>query len=275
MCSPRAYSGARSVKPGGGGGSSMCSTSRPQLGHHVDVAGQRAVHERAGRRRARPPRALMSSARYGPDPPVLLVEDVVVDPAAPRRLEQRVVEEEEEAPARRRARGPSRRSPARTASMCSRTRHMTTASKAPVGERQRVGVGPGVDAARRRAARLGDLGRRSGRRPTTDRRRARSTGGRAGPHRSRRRARAPCPARCRSTSGRICSSYSGSAPSVNSSLPPPGVRLPGRRVTCVSRGRGCGRGSAPVWLPGSWRPARAFPRRSRGRRRRRPRGRGR
>ena len=75
-----------------------------------------------------------------PDPPVLLPQDLVVDPAAAGRLEQGVIQEQEKAPTGGEDPGdlPIHGS---IGSMCSITRHITTASNAARPARQVVGDG--------------------------------------------------------------------------------------------------------------------------------------
>ena len=94
------YSHAAARKPGGGGGSSMSSISRPTS----PITCTYRLNGRCMKGKSIPGATcsrVSSSWMYGPDPPVLLPEDLVVDPATPRRLEQRVVQEQEEAPAGR------------------------------------------------------------------------------------------------------------------------------------------------------------------------------
>ncbi len=115
---------------------------------------------------------------------------------------------------RARAPGRSHGSHGSIGSMCSITRHITTASNAPVGTAARRPP-PVRTPARPPAPRPPRSGPRSDRARPPRRRDRRPPRDLPLPA-SRCRAPAGHPARCRSISGRICSSYSGSAPSVNS-----------------------------------------------------------
>ena len=94
MVAAAPYSQASSRKPGGGGGSSMCSIKSPE-------APITCTYRLSGRcmKGNFTPGASSSTrdvvAQVGAHAPVLLLEDVVVDPTASRRLEQRVVQQQE------------------------------------------------------------------------------------------------------------------------------------------------------------------------------------
>ena len=146
------------------------------------------------------------------------------------RLQQRVVEEEAGTGRRAAGRGPTSAMAASTSRMCSNTRQATTASNAPAANGRRVGAGAGVGRAAGPLARPPRSGSTSGRR----RRPASAPTRRGQPgHLALAAADVEHPARRRparsAASGRICSSYSGSAPSVNPSLPP------ARRASSQSR----------------------------------------
>ena len=122
-----------------------------------------------------------------------------------------------------------------TSSMCSNTRHATTASNDRVGERQRVGARARADArGRPRGRRRREIWFHVGSIPT-----ARSTPSSASarrviwpsPHPTSSTRRAP--ASSAAASGRICSSYSGSAPSVNPSIHHPALASHSSRLVTV------------------------------------------
>ena len=190
----------------------------PGGGQRVDVAAQRPMDERDED-------ALLDLFdrlvldQVGPDAPVLLgrIEHLVVDPAAVRRLQQRVVQEEAEAAAGRQ----------HSADLGDGVVDVTDVLEHQAGD-------GGVEAARlerqgtgrrarvNRSAAAFDRGRgRPGSTGGVDADRPLGTGAVGGQpgspvlRRSRCRAPSRAPARCSAASGRICSSYSGSAPSVN------------------------------------------------------------
>ena len=117
-------------------------------------------------------------------------------------------------------------SAASTSSMCSKTRQATTASKLPSATGRPIGVGPGVDGSARSLGRGLATWVAEGSNPDHRRRRRpairRATWPSPHPTSSTRSA----PARCCSASGRICSSYSASTPSVKPSCHHRGVALP-------------------------------------------------
>ena len=126
--------------------------------------------------------------------------------------------QEHEPATRARARARSRRSAGSWSGMCSNTRQATTASKLPSGNGNALRRLARVDGTARARWRDARAARRVGSTPTTSRRRDRD--GQPGDlafTACRRRARAARPRGTPRSSGRICSSYSGSAPSVNPS----------------------------------------------------------
>ena len=133
------------------------------------------------------------------------------------RLQQRVVEQEHEPAARREhARDLRDRRPVIGQVLEHEARDRGVERR--VGERQLLGGRRAGSADRRaRSARDRELRARSGRRRRRARRRASSRAARPALRRCRRRRRACAPARHSAASGRICSSYSGSAPSVKPS----------------------------------------------------------
>ena len=143
----------------------------------------------------------------------------------PGRLQQRVVEEEARSARRGAAPGRPRRWPRRRR-RCARTRgtprRRRRSRRRTAARRLRRGRSAGLRRARRP--------RRSGPRRVDARRPACAAGdapaGRPGPRRSPRRAPASAPASRSAASGRICSAYSGSAPSVNPSCHQPALALP-------------------------------------------------
>ena len=215
---------ARARKPGGGAGSSMpLDAGGRGAAMRVDVAAERPVDERdehalldlLDRSRPRPGRArCASTARAGR--------------GSGRRSSRCSASAAAGGSGRtgtgrraRRTRATSAMASS-TSRMCSNTRQATTASKAAVGERQRVGPGPGVGRAAAPLARPPRSGSTVGSTPTTAS--APIGGGQPGhlalaaadvEHAAR-----PRPGRS-AASGRICSSYSGSAPSVNPSCHQP------------------------------------------------------
>ncbi len=186
---------------------------RPSSPIALHIAAQRSVHEGKFDTRCHLLDArVVDEVRA--DAPVLLLQDLVVDPPAPRGLQQWVVEQATgtarpaPAPAR------SRRSPARTGG-CARRRgthdrvERGAAAREALGDGARVVRGTAAFAGRPRAAPP------SGRAPPP-RRPAPRAGATPAPRRSPRRGRAARRRGDWSIDGRICSSYSGSAPSVNS-----------------------------------------------------------
>ena len=154
-----------------------------------------------------------------------------------RRLQQRVVEEEHEPAARLEHPGDLRDRGLVIGDVLEHETHDHRVERA-VGERQRVGVAPRVVGHRRRApprARAARPSDRRRRRPGTV---AARPAGRPGPRRSRRRAPRVTPARYSRASGRICSSYSASAPSVKPSCHQPALRshsVVGRSCGCTAQ----------------------------------------
>ena len=169
----------------------------------------------------------------GPEPPVLLgrIDHVVVDPAAAGRLQDRVIEEEAERPPGWSTLATSAIASS-TSSMCSNTRHATAASNEPsangsaAAPHAAYAAPPPRSAATRSEFQVGSI-------PTTRLPELRSEAADlavATPDVEH----APAPSSSAAASGRICSSYSGSAPSVNPSIHQSACVLPQISVS-VSR----------------------------------------